>query len=783
MYSGPPTLVVHGHFYQPPRENPWTEEVAREPSAAPFHDWNARITAECYRPNGAARIVDDAGRIVAIADNYRLISFDVGPTLLSWLERHAPDVYERILQADAAAHGGMAQAFGHMILPLANSRDIRTQIRWGLADFEHRFGRRAEGMWLPEAAVNEEVLAVLVEEGVRFTLLAPGQAAEPVDVGTVYRWVHPDGRGELAIVFYDGDLSHDMAFSLGTLAAQEFVHRVGDGMVTVATDGETFGHHHRWGERFLAYTLAEEAPRRAVRVANLATVVREAEPTAEVAVRESSWSCAHGVARWREDCGCSTGAEPGWNQAWRTPLREALDLLRDRAVEVFERRGPAVLRDPWAARDDYVRVLIGATTKVDFAAAHVTGDPVEAFGLLEAQRHAMAMYTSCGWFFNDLAGLETVQVLRYAARLIDLLVEVGEPAPEHGFLDVLAKAESNRPEEGNGRDVWRRHVLPARVDAGRVVAHLALMELLERRSPSSRAGAYEVEVVDHDHADGGPTADGADGGPTADGADGGPQADYAERDSLALCTGYVRLTHTRTGRRTEHVYAALHLGGLEVLGATRHADPRLDADAPALLRQAFDHGAPVTTLLRMVSAGFGPHEFGLDAALPDAAEEILQGAARALADRFTGAYEQLFADHRGKLAALAAAGYELPPELRAPAELSLARRFEAEVAAQAGSTDPAAYAGAVAIARQARSEGYRIDTPEARHSLERIVTDAVEQGDTDVALALLSLARDLDLPLDLDRAQEVAYERLHAGEADESWRALATALHLALPST
>jgi alpha-amylase/alpha-mannosidase (GH57 family) len=744
-----PTLVVHGHFYQPPRENPWTEEVAREASAAPFHDWNARITAECYRPNGAARIVDDAGRGVAIVDNYEHLSFDIGPTLLSWMERHAPETYARIVAADTRAHGGMAQAFGHLILPLANERDVRTQVRWGLADFEHRFGRRAEGMWLPEAAANEDVLRILVEEGVRFTVLAPGQAAEPVDTRKVYRW----RGGDLALVFYDGDLSHDVAFALGHLQADAMLDRVADGLVTVATDGETFGHHHRWGERFLAYLLSVAAPRREVAVDNLARFVAAHPPTDEVDVRESSWSCAHGVGRWREDCGCSTGGEPGWNQRWRTPLREALDLLRDRAAEVFERRGAAALRDPWAARDDYVRVLVGATSCEEFAAIHVLGDEVEAFTLLEAQRHALAMYTSCGWFFNDLAGLETVQVLRYAARVVDLLVELGEPSGEEAFLEVLAKAESNRPEEGTGRDVWRRHVLPVRVDESRVVAHLALMELLERRSPLARAGAYEVEIVDHDHA---------------------------ERGALALCTGYVRLTHVRTGRRGEHVYGALHLGGLEVLGATRRADPRLDADAPALFRRAFDHGAPVTTLLRMLGATFGPHEFGLDAALPDAADEILQGAARELADRFAGAYERLFSDHRGRLSALAAAGYELPPELRAPAELSLARRFEHEVAAQAGSTEPAAYEGAVAIARQAKAEGYRIDTPEARHALERIVTDAVERGDTDAALALVALTRDLDLSPNLDRAQELAYERLRRGDADASWRALATALNLAV---
>jgi hypothetical protein len=755
-----PTLVVHGHFYQPPRENPWTEEVAREASAAPFHDWNARITAECYRPNGVARIVDDAGRVVAIVDNYQHLSFNMGPTLLAWLERHAPDAYARILAADAKTGGAMAQAFGHTILPLSNERDMRTQVRWGLADFEHRFGRRAEGMWLPEAAVNDDVLRVLVEEGVRFTVLAPGQAApewQPVDTSIVHRWTHPEGDGELAIVFYDGDLSHDVAFGLSTLAPQAFLDRVGGDLVTVATDGETFGHHHRWGERFLAYVLSVEAPRRGVQVESLVSVVASRPAAGAVQVVESAWSCAHGVARWRDDCGCSTGGEPGWNQRWRAPLRAALDWLRDHAAEAFERRGGLVLKDPWAARDDYVRVLVGAESRDEFAARHVVGDAAEAFTLLESQRHAMAMYTSCGWFFNDLAGLETVQVLRYAARVVDLLVEVGEPSPEAAFLDRLADAHSNRPEEGSGREVWARHVVPARVDAGRVVAHLALLELLERRSPAPRIGAYDVEVVHHEHADRGP---------------------------LALCTGAVRLTHMRTGRAGDHVYAALHLGGLEVLGATRPADVRLDDDAPALVRQAFEQGAPVTTLLRMVSSGYGPREFGLDSALPDAADELLRSAARELADRFAGAYERLFADHHGRLAALAAAGYQLPLELRAPAEMSLARRFEAEVAAAGGSSDPAAYQGAVAIARQARDEGYRIDTPEALQAIERILTDAVARAVADgtdhaeAALALLRLAVELDLRPDIGPAQEIVYQALVGGPTTEPIRRLATALDL-----
>ena len=750
---GSPTLAVHGHFYQPPRENPWTEEVAREASAAPFHDWNARITAECYRPNGYARIVDDAGRVEQIVNNYEHLSFNIGPTLLAWLEVHAPDTYERILEADARSTGAMAQAYGHMILPLASPRDQRTQVRWGLADFEHRFNRRATGMWLPEAAVNDDVLAVLVEEGVQFTILAPSQADvpegdEPVDTSKLYRWRHPDGSGRgIDIVFYDGELSHAAAFELGGLSSQAFVDRVlaaaNGGLTTLATDGETFGHHHRWADRLLAYTLTVEAPARGIEVVNVARWIASAEPGAEIAIRESAWSCAHGVGRWREDCGCSTGGQPGWHQSWRRPLRAALDGLRDRLVDVVTRRGYAVLRDPWEARDAYLPVVMGWQPKADFVDAHVVGDEVEAFTLLEAMRHGMAMYTSCGWFFNDLAGIETLQVMRYAARVIDLLAELGEDGLEAGFVDALSAAESNDPAEGGGARIWARHVVPSRVDADRVVAHLALRDLLENRPAPERVAAFHVDVLDHDHAD---------------------------RGALALCSGHLRLTHRRTGRVTEHVYAALHLGGLEVVGATRVVDPRRDADALSILRTAFAKGAPVTTLLRLVGDGFGPNEFGLESALPDAAEQIVESAARNLADRFAAAYSRLFEDHEHTLIALARAGYQLPAELRAPGELALARRLEAEVVAQAGSLDPADYAVAIAIARQAQDSGLTIDTPAARAMVARLLDRAVAVAvaeplraeGAEAALAVLEVSRELGLSLDVERAQELVHDALDA---------------------
>ena len=764
--SRPLALVVHGHFYQPPRENPWTEEVPREPSAAPFHDWNERIALESYRPNAFARVLDERGRVVAIVNNYEHLSFDFGPTLTSWLEEHEPDAYQRVLAADRVFGGGVAQAYFHVILPLATERDVRTQVRWGLAEFEHRFGRRAEGIWLPETAVNDDVLRILAEEGVAFTILAPGQSAEPLDTRRTYRWVDPLDRGRTVdLVFYDGGLSHAVAFELSGLTSQALLDRVqaaageDGGLVTMAADGETFGHHHHWGDRLLAYALAVEAPKRGIEITTVAAYLREHPPEATAEVVESAWSCAHGVGRWKEDCGCSTGGGPGWNQRWRAPLRAALDVVRDAVDDAFERRGRAVLRDPWAARDDYVRVLIGAVDRAAFAAEWVTGDEVEAFTLLEAARHSMAMYTSCGWFFNDVAGLETVQDLRYAARAMDCLHELGEAPPMDEFLRVLEGAESNVASEGSGRDIWRRHVQPARVDAERVVAHLALVELLEGREPAPRVATFDVEVTDHGHRD---------------------------RGALAMCWGSVVLTHRRTGRRTEHVYAAIHLGGLEVLGATR-APGMYDEVEIERLQDAFAGDAPVTTLLRLVSDGFGPREFGLGSALPDAAEQILHSAARTLTDRFTGAYDQLFSDHRPTLTALAAAGYQLPPELRAPAELALARRLTAAVGAAAGSLDPDDYAEAVAVAREARANGVTLDAPAARAAIDRLVLTAVERTLLDPSRlsevhGVLLLAASLGMEPVVGRAQELVFDALadEANDRREDLVALAGALGLVL---
>jgi hypothetical protein len=754
-------FVLHGHFYQPPRENPWTEVVPRQAAAAPYHDWNERITAECYRPNGWARIVDDHGRIVGIVDNYQLLSFNVGPTLLSWLEDHAPETYLRIQAADRMAGRAIAQAYGHAILPLCNDRDLRTQIRWGLADFRYRFGREAEGMWLPETAVDDRVLAALAEEGVRFTILAPGQIAAPADAGPLpptLRWRHPtDPRLGIDLVVYDGPISHDVAF--GGFPSQVVVDRIvgrsqGD-LVAVACDGETFGHHHTYADRAVAYALAVEADRRGVALPRLADWLAEHPPAQEGRVRLSAWSCAHGVGRWLEDCGCHTGGEPGWSQAWRGPLRAAFDIVRDAAARVFEHRGPAVLADPWAARDAYVELLLGVVTIEEFAAEHVTGDLVTALTLLESQRHALLMYTSCGWFFNDLAGLETVQIMRYAARCLDLLAELGEDPPTEAVLDELARGRSNDPDEGDGRQVWRRHVEPGRVDPGRVAAHLALADLLGGGGGGAGAEPPAGFTIDrHGH-------------------------ETVRRAGMTVVAGRVAVTHRRTRGTTGWAYAAVHLGGLELFGAVRPAARSADADAAdvAAVVDATRRGERVTTLLRLVVDRFGPREFGLESALPGTGEDLLRTTAAGLADRFVAAYDQLRTDHHDTLAALAVAGTPLAPELRGPIEAALARRLEVALEACAGSTDPADYRLARNLAHEAREEGVRLSSPRAAALLTRALTRAVDAAAArpdaprvEAATGMVTLARELALAVDLDAAQERVYEALRSRAYDDAGR-------------
>ncbi|MBI4239175.1 MAG: DUF3536 domain-containing protein [Deltaproteobacteria bacterium] len=487
----PRHIVIHGHFYQPPREDPWRWTVPREPSAAPAHDWNQRITKECYEPNHAARILGPAGQVRRRLNNYGYMSFDFGPTLLAWLEQHAPAVYQGILQGDREAqarfsgHGtAIAHPYHHLILPLASSRDKRTQLLWGVRDFQHRFQRAPEGVWLPETVVDLESLEIAADLGIRFTILAPHQvhrvralssghwhapAHHEADPTTPYALQLPSGR-RFHVFFYHGGLARGVAFD-GMLNDGEAMirrllgafseRRAWPQLVHLATDGESYGHHHKFGEMALAYVLDALETRGDARLTTYGEFLTKHGPTHQAEILEhTAWSCAHGMERWRSDCGCCISHQPGWTQQWRAPLRATLDWLRDELDPAFERTAARLLKDPWAARDDYINVLLdgtnnGFTTFCHTHARHplTSTDRHTVRALLSLQFHRLCMYTSCGWFFDDPSGIETGILLLHAARALELAAETCDLDRRSAFMDRLIAVKSNIPEAGDGKKI------------------------------------------------------------------------------------------------------------------------------------------------------------------------------------------------------------------------------------------------------------------------------------------------------------------------------------------
>jgi alpha-amylase/alpha-mannosidase (GH57 family) len=554
-------ICIHGHFYQPPRENPWLETVETQDSAAPYHDWNDRITAECYAPNGAARIVNAENRIVRILNNYGWISFNFGPTLLSWLKENAPRAYRMILDADVnsrqhfSGHGSaMAQVYNHVIMPLASTRDRITQIRWGIADFESRFGRKPEGMWLPETAVDTESLELLAEHGIKFVVLAPHQCARvrsivetesecsPSAVETVSATetkktaasLEPEKPAEpawketpnasvdttqpylvrlkndqsIAVFFYDGPRSRAIAFEGILNDGGNFAKRLIGGftdadrpqLVHVATDGESYGHHHRYGEMALAFALKSIAGGDQARLINYGEFLERFPPICEAQiVEDTSWSCAHGIERWRSNCGCNGGRQ-GWNQEWRKPLRDALDWLRDSVAPMVQAKAKGLYPDLDSARNAYIEVVLDREKRASFLRQY--GDPklteaqhIDALELMELERHAMLMYTSCAWFFDDISGIETVQIIAYAARVLQLASSLfGEAgaALEAEFLRMLAAAKSNVPEKQDGAAIFWDSIKNMAVGLEQVAAHYAISSIFKNYAGQADLFCYTI---------------------------------------------------------------------------------------------------------------------------------------------------------------------------------------------------------------------------------------------------------------------------------------------------
>jgi alpha-amylase/alpha-mannosidase (GH57 family) len=732
--SQPPRYVcIHGHFYQPPRENPWLETVEVQDSAAPYHDWNDRITAECYAPNGASRITNKQDEIIRIMNNYARMSYNFGPTLLSWLHDNAPRTYRMILDADKfsaqrySGHGSaMAQVYNHLIMPLANKRDALTQIRWGIADFESRFGRKPEGMWLAETAVNRAVLDLLAQEGIKFTVLAPAQCARvrpfPGTVSTEAAeaapaselWTetpnatvdpsHPylirldEGR-TIAIFFYDGPASRAIAFEGLLNSGVDFASRLlsafhppspenpqAASLSHVATDGESYGHHHKHGEMALSFAMHTIEEGQQARLTNYGEFLEKFPPTWEAeVVEDTSWSCVHGVERWRSNCGCN-GGHPGWNQEWRTPLREALDYLRDATAPLVEQLAQPLLKDLWVARDAYIQVILDRSPAVinNFFAQHAARELSEperitALELLELERHTQLMYTSCGWFFDEISGIETVQIIAYAGRVIQLAAKLfGQPGIdlEKNFLAILARAKSNLPEIGDGAEVYHRYINSMQIGLEQVGAHYAISSIFRAYPEHGELFCFDV------HRESQETFNSGRG-----------------RVAVGRALVYSRITE----EHEDICFAVLHLGDQNLSAAVKPYNSKDPAEVEAFHTFSTEIGtairrANLPEVIRLIDRFFGqgeapgqsqtqsqtqsPTAYSLTSLFADEQHRILNTILNQTITEMEESLRKIYEDHASLLHFLTETGISAPPALASAARFainaSLRRAIEAE---------------------------------------------------------------------------------------------------------
>ncbi len=681
-------VTIHGHFYQPPRENPYLDTIERQPSASPFHDWNERIYHECYRPNAFARILSDRGEILKIVNNFEYLSFNIGLTLMSWLESYDLEAYQRIIDADRKSrdrlngHGNaIAQVYNHIILPLANKRDKYTQIRWGKADFSYRFGRETEGMWLAETAVDYDTLEALIDENIRFIVLAPSQAERcrplptehdlhpewhevggtQIDPTRPYRCFIADGRF-IDIFFYDGPISRDMGFNDVLSSSDHLAGRLGQAvrgdhrpsqLISVATDGETFGHHKGGTEKCLAYAFTTEFPRRDWKVTNFAHYLSLFPPQWEVVLKPvTAWSCGHGVDRWQDDCGCGGGGE--WHQQWRRPLRDSLNWLRDELSKLYVTAGRKLFNDPWQAREDYIQVILDRSPeKTEAFLTHHQIHPlsptekIDALRLLEMQRHSLLMFTSCGWFFEEISRPEGVQILRYASRAMELAAEVTGIHLEEDFVAQLALAESNVAIFKDGEAVYQQLVTTAQISFEQVAAHYAISSLFTNYAHQQAVYCYQTEQLDYQKQQLGP---------------------------LTLAVGQVKLTSTITWENHHFTFAVLHLGSWDFHCCIQ---PFKSRSAYSKLKEqvfaSFKLASSAKIILSM-SEVFGYQSFNLQNLFAEERHRIMQLLTQKTKKHLDQLYTQIYRDNYSILVAFQRDELPVPQELQVAADIAIAHR-------------------------------------------------------------------------------------------------------------
>lgn len=774
-------LTIHGHFYQPPRENPWLEAIELQDSALPFHDWNERINKECYNPNSISKIVDNRNRILDVVNNYEHMSFNFGPTLLSWMEHFAPLTYERIIKADIesvsehSGHGNaMAQVYNHIIMPLANENDKQTQIKWGIRDFEYRFGRKPEGMWLAETAVDDETLKFLEENGIKFTVLSPYQALKfrqegdkdwqdvswgNIDPARSYRYYIKSAPGKfIDLFFYDGAISRSVAFDELLKDGNKFIKRLKEGisdcrdypqLINIATDGESYGHHTKFGDMALSYVLKIRAKDEGFKITNYAEYLDKYRSNCEVDIKQaSSWSCFHGVGRWKEDCGCSTGGHPGWNQKWRKPLREALDYLRDELIIVFENEGQKYFDNVWNVRNKYINVILDRNEmnvkkfqQENFKPDLTDDDKVHAMELLEIQRQAMLMYTSCGWFFSEISGIETVQIMKYAARAMQLAARFTSKNLEEKFLEILSQAKSNIPEFGTGKDIFERFVKPSIITVKQIATLWALSSLYQDFEDEENVYCYTITRKAYKKV---------------------------QKNSSTFIVGHIEIQSKITLQKSNVMFALMQYAGGDFHCTIKEYSD--DAEFNRIKNDLIKIYTmnTLTEIIRALDEYFGKEYFTLKDIFIEERRKILQILLKGKLEKFSQTYQEMYDEGKGSIYHLQGLGLSIPDEFKISAEYALSHKFNDIVVHSGGFVEDDLIQQATDINFEAKKIDIKLDKSPSNlvfskkilQNINRLV-HSFEIQQADVVLEIFDNVRKLELNVDIAEAQNIYFTKIY----------------------
>lgn len=774
-------LTIHGHFYQPPRENPWLEAIELQDSALPFHDWNERINKECYNPNSVSKIVDSRNRILDVVNNYEHMSYNFGPTLLSWMEQFAPLTYERIIKADIESipehngHGNaIAQVYNHIIMPLANEQDKQTQVKWGIRDFEYRFGRKPEGIWLAETAVDDDTLRVLVENGIKFTILSPYQAEKfrkkgdkewtdvswgNIDPARSYKYNIKSAPGKsIDLFFYDGAISRSVAFDELLKDGNKFIKRLKEGvsecrdypqLINIATDGESYGHHTKFGDMALAYVLKIKAKDEGFTITNYAEYLEKYKSDCEVEIKQaSSWSCFHGVGRWKEDCGCSTGGHPGWNQKWRKPLRNALDYLRDEFAQIFEQEGAKYFDNVWEVRNKYIEVILDRNEmnvkkfqQENFKPELSDEDKVKAMELLEIQRQSLLMYTSCGWFFSEISGIETVQIMKYAARAMQLASRFTNKNLEEHFLNILAEAKSNIPEHGTGKDIFERFVKPSIVTTKQIASLWALSSLYQDFEDEESVYCYTIKKEGYKKV---------------------------QKGSSTFVVGHIEIQSKITLQKSNVMFALMQYAGGDFHCAIKEYsdDTEFNRLKTNLIKTFLMN--PLTEIIRSMDEYFGKEYFTLKDIFIEERRKILQILLKGKLEKFAETYKVMYDEGKGSIYHLQGLGLKIPDEFKISAAYALGHKFNDIVVHSDGFIEDDLIQQATDINYEAKKIDINIDkTPSNKIFSKKILQNinrlvhSFEIQQADVLLEIFDNIRKLELQIDISEAQNIYFAKIY----------------------